>query len=86
MEDDKINLLERWGSQNGAGSCGGTATQSIKKNSAKIQSNSQPTQGQQRPPNDSRIMTKEDKLIKCIRSLLDKNMKEAMHSNNKTLL
>jgi hypothetical protein len=31
-------------------------------------------------------MTKEDKLIKCIRGLLDKNMKEAAHSNNKTLL
>lgn len=31
MDDDKINLAERWGSLNGAGSCGGTASQSVKK-------------------------------------------------------
>jgi len=41
MEDDKINLAERWGSLNGAGSCGGTASQSVKKGEEVPASNQQ---------------------------------------------
>jgi len=71
MDDDKINLAERWGSLNGAGSCGGTASQSVKKLPP----------GASDQPFSGRVQTKEDKLLKCIRGLLDKNLKEGAPSN-----
>lgn len=61
MKQDKINLKEQWGSQRCAGSSGGTIHGTRSKRES--------AQGQF-------PMTKEDKLIKCLKTLLEKNIRE----------